>query len=393
MSSLADLLELLYGARARFETARGVVSYQQSMRLMQEAHRRQMERVNRRGHVRSVTMYAQYASGSGDEPPDRYEERTRFWWQPPDKLREETEASPPRRWHTTVIDGELWWTYNPDWGAISNVDLDEEERAHHSTGGGDRFQPLLDPSGFLATLRFSEVTAYGGRLYARAVPRDDLPDAGMHFRLHGVGGADELRFEVDRATGIVRRITSYLDGKELSRTELEEIVLDEVFAAETFVFVPPAGEEVRPPESARHRDYSLEEAATAAPFAVFYAPELPEGDWRLRVHFNEPRQRPPIAAHLALIYTRADGRGAIILSQRAAGEGGPSWTGYAPPELEQLDRNETSYTVMRGDPEHGRQNTVAWDLDGTTLELQSSETDVETLLDLAATLKRVGVRA
>jgi outer membrane lipoprotein-sorting protein len=286
-----------------------------------------MERVNRRGAGRSVTMYAQFASTGGEEPADRYEERTRFWWRPPDTLREETEASPPRRSHTTVIDGELWWSYNPDWGAISNVDLDEEERAHHSTGGGDRFQPLLDPSGFLATLRFSEVSSDGDRLYARAVPRDDLPDAGMHFRLHGIGGADELRFEVDRAIGIVHRITGYLDGEELSQTELEEIVLDEAFPAETFVFVSPPGEEVRPPESVRHRAYTLEEAAVAAPFVAFFVPELPEGDWRLRVHFSEARRRPPTAAHLGLIYTRADGRAASSspsAPQVKAGSPGPA---------------------------------------------------------------------
>ena len=81
-------------------------------------------------------MYARFSGGPGEEPPDRYEERTRFWWQPPDKLREESEAEPPRRSHTTVLDGELWWTYSPDWGAISNVDLDEDVRAHHSPAAG-----------------------------------------------------------------------------------------------------------------------------------------------------------------------------------------------------------------------------------------------------------------
>ena len=356
---------------------------------MQEAHRRQTERANRRRRGSSVTLYALSASGSGEEPSDHYEERTRFWWQPPDKLREETEASPPRRSHTTVIDGEVWWTYSPDWGAISNVDLDEEERAHHSTGGGDRFQPLLDPSGFLATLRFTDLSSDEDRLYARAVPRDDLPDASMHFRLHGVGGADELRFEVDRATGIVRRITSCLDGEELSVTELEEIVLDETFPAETFVFVAPPGEEVRTPDSAHRHQYTLEEATAAAPFAVFYLPELPEGDWRMRVHFSEPRERPPMPGNLALIYTRADGRGNIILSQRQAGEGGIAWTGYEPPELQQLERDGTTYTVMRGDPEHGRQHTVAWEHEGTAFQLQSGEVAIEALLGLAATLKPV----
>ena len=44
---------------------------------------------------------------------------------------------------------------------------------------------------------------------------------------------------------------------------------------------------------------------------------------------------------------------------------------------------------MRGDPEQGSQNTVAWERDGTSLQLQSAELTVERLLDLAGTLDRV----
>jgi hypothetical protein len=43
---------------------------------------------------------------------------------------------------------------------------------------------------------------------------------------------------------------------------------------------------------------------------------------------------------------------------------------------------------MRGDPDQGRQNTVSWERDGTALQLQSAEIDLEALLDLAPTVKR-----
>jgi hypothetical protein len=41
VGELGELLELLYGARMRFRTARGVVDYRHSNPLLQEAHRRQ----------------------------------------------------------------------------------------------------------------------------------------------------------------------------------------------------------------------------------------------------------------------------------------------------------------------------------------------------------------
>jgi outer membrane lipoprotein-sorting protein len=390
MAELADLLELLYGARGRVRTARGVVCYRQSMSRMHEAHRREMERVNRGRGGRASTMQIAFASkaGAAEELPDLYEERQRFWWEPPDKLREETEATRPRRNHTTVLNGELWWTYSPEWGATSNVDLDEAERVNHGAGGGERFKPLLDPSPLIPLLDFGAISEAGGRLRVRARPRDDL-EAPPNWHLHGVGGADEVELEIERDTGIVRRMRATLNGEELWLSELEAIVLNEEFPDDTFVFVPPPGEEVLPPETTQRRHYTLEEAAAEAPFPVFLIPELPEGDWRLLVNYHAPRRRPLMPAHVWLIYTRPDARATISLAQRPAGGGGFGWSGYGPPPLEVVKRDDITYTISRADPEQGRQHTVAFERDGTSLQLQSSEVDVETLLALAVSLEKV----
>jgi outer membrane lipoprotein-sorting protein len=353
-----------------------------------QAHRRQAERWNRRpGRGGSIQVALARSQRAGDEPPDVHEERSRFWWQPPDRLREEVESEARGQTRTTVLDGGLWWTYTPDWGAMSNVELDEEERAQHGAGGGERFRPLLDPSALLAVLEFDEITESVGRLRVRARPRDDLDS--MHLHLHVVAGADEYELELDRDTGIVRRLASFLDGRELAVTELTEIALDENFPADTFVFTPPPGIEVLPPEPHSHRHYSLEEAAEAAPFTVFYVPELPEGDWRLYVRFSAPRTRPPLPAHVSLVYHRADGRGALVVAQRAPGEGGFGWAGFAPPELETIERDGITFTVGRADLERGSQNAVAFERDGTAIQLQSQEVAVETLLALAESLRPV----
>ncbi len=359
---------------------------------MHEARRREAERLNKRrggGRVSSMQIAFASADGEGREPPDLHEERWRFWWEPPDRLREEIESELRGQTRTTVLNGELWWTYSPDWGAVSNVELDDEERTHHSAGGGDRFRPLLDPSGLIAVLEFGEVAVEGNRLRVRARPRDDLEGPPIHFHLHAVGGADEFELEVDRDIGIVLRMAAFLDSQELASTDLEEIALDEELPEDTFVFVPPPGVEVLPPETMRDRRYTLEEAAEAAPFPVFFLPELPEGDWRLHVNYSKARRRPPMPVNVWLIYHRADGRGALSLAQRPVGESAFGWTGYGPPEFEEVARDGVSYTICQADPELGSQYSVAFDLERTAIQLQSQELDVETLLGLAASLKPV----
>lgn len=270
MSELGELLELLYGARSRFRTARGVLRSRHSSRLMHEAMLRENTRRTRgRGGSRSsLVMFATGGDGA-EESPDLVEDRIRFWLEPPDRLREETEAQPPRASRVVVLDGELWWTYSRDWGAMSNVGLSEEEASHMSAGGGEAFRSLLDPSGLGGALEIDRVDVADDRLLVCARPRDDLEDFHRHTQLHLLSGADELELVVDRERGVVLRLAGYLDGQELSVAEFEELVFDEVFPEGTFVFVPPPGEEVRPPEVAMHRQYSLEEAVELAGFPVF----------------------------------------------------------------------------------------------------------------------------
>jgi outer membrane lipoprotein-sorting protein len=392
VGELAELLELLYGARTRFRTARGMLEYRHSNSLMQEAHRRMAAQTRRhRGSIRVTSMQVAFTSRHSEDPElsDEHEERWRFWWEPPERLREEVVSQAPAQTRTTVLNGDFWWMYSPEWGATSNVDLDEEERAQHTAGGGDRFRPLLDPSGFAAVLEFDDVAVDGDRLRVRARPRDDLEGPPIHSHLHTIGGADAFELEVDRARGFVWRMAALLDEAELAVTELTEISFDEQFAPETFVFDPPPGVEVVPPETGWHKRYTLEEAAQASPFPVFFIPELPEGDWRLRVNYTAARRRPPVPVNVWLIYHRADGRCAISLAQRAAGEGGFGWPGFVQPELGEIERNGVRYTVCRADPERGSQNAVALEREGTAIQLQSQELGIETLIALAGSLERV----
>lgn len=91
-------------------------------------------------------------------------------------------------------------------------------------------------------------------------------------------------------------------------------------------------------------------------------------------------------AHVWLIDDRADGRGTLSLAQRPAGEGGFGWSGYEPPTLETIQHDGTIYTIVRADPDRGSQNAVAFERDGTAIQLQSADLDSDTLLELAGSL-------
>lgn len=387
MSDLGELLELLYDARHRYRTVRGLVVQRHSMRLRREAIKRVQARQRRRGGG-SVSVRMMYAWGAGDEPepPDLQVERTRFWSEPPDRLREEVESEEPHRERTTVIDGELWWTYTPEWGAVSNAALDEEERGRHGFGSGEQYRTLLDPSGLPAVLELGEIEADGGVLRVRARPRDDLDRMHGSFFVHLPHGADAFEIVVDRERGVVLRLTAYLDGEELDVTELAEVAFDEDFPSGTFVFVPPSGEEVQSPEVGRARVQSLEEAAAAVDFPIFAIPALPEGGWRMSVHARERRGRPPVPPFVTLLYHRDDGRESIVVSQRPAGDDRTSWPGLEP-KLEEIERDGVRYTLCHGDPETGGQNAVGFEREGTAVQLQSNELTPERLLELAVSLE------
>jgi hypothetical protein len=104
MDELGELLELLYTARRRFRTARGVLLHRRSHRLTMEAMKREQARQPRPGGGGSFQIMLATAGGDEPEPPDVHEERTRFWWDPPDRLREEVASETPPAPRCSVVD-------------------------------------------------------------------------------------------------------------------------------------------------------------------------------------------------------------------------------------------------------------------------------------------------
>ena len=108
MSELGDLLELLHGAGTGDRTVCATVTSWQHHERTRDAFTAQIEEGN-------AAVFL--AVGAGDEPaPAESTTTTRLWIAPPDRVREESGD------HVAVRRGQLWWTYSPDEGALTNAD-------------------------------------------------------------------------------------------------------------------------------------------------------------------------------------------------------------------------------------------------------------------------------
>jgi hypothetical protein len=342
VSDAGDLLELLHGAAGRWQSVQTALRGWRDLEVAEQAHSRWREEQRHLG--RSVSVM--FASDGDAERPREHEHTARLWIAKPDRWREESEDQ------VVAGRGGHWWSSSPYNGFVSNEDDPE-------VGHGDPVRnhaAHLDPAGLIPLLSFEEIAHAGEVIRVRARPR-----AGEHFGPGLPPGADSHLLLVDARRGVVLRCESSLEGTPFGVSELVEPAWDVEIPDERFVLEPPPGEVVRSPREL-HPEVTLAEAAERAPFAVFAVTELPEGEWRLRVHYNEPfRDRP---GQLHVLYHRADGRGTLMLAERSAGElGGPSRIdGQARLEVER---------------------------EGTTITLSSETLDEAQLEELAGRLERV----
>ena len=292
MAALSEVLELLYRARGSYRSARGVLRHRSDPALWHVAARRRAERLQEHGHGGGIISFGSSDDGSAAQ---KHEEVARFWYEPPGRLREEFETLGPTPHAQTIVkDGPTWWAYTPDSGAMTNAGLPDEQAQQVSVGGGDRFLPLLDPSGYIAALDFDEPieqTVEIGRPALRvcATPRLDHQ---THSHPYIEVGVDAYELSIDRQRGVLLRVTTILDQAEVSATWLEELAFDETFPPDTFAFTPPPGEQVHAADPNPVRTVALSEATQQASFPLFLIPVLPEGPWRMQVNTFAPPGQP-----------------------------------------------------------------------------------------------------
>lgn len=390
MSELAELLELLYGAHARFRSARGALREWRDVELSERAMRHEVEQQGRRegsaGRARS--MQIAYARGpAGPAPQPQIETIVRFWLEPPDRVREEHHSTHPygRDGLVMVKRGELWWQYDPRSGAMSN----EDEREVGS-GVGDLLEQLLDPIDLLAGRELEllgKETTFAGRpaLDVRSRPRPSNNPLIHGFRF----GAQEYRHLVDRERGVLLRSALLFQGEEFAVTELSEVAFDETFPEDTFMLDLPSGETFASPGAGRpFRHITIEEAVERAGFPLWVIPRLPEGQWRMLVVHVEPRERPPVQEMVHITYMREDAQHQLRLSESAPASEAAAWA--ADQELENIERDGKPYRLVRGEPGRlGPPTTLLFERGPTSIQLSSPDLPLETLLGLADSLEAV----
>ncbi|MBA3365251.1 MAG: hypothetical protein H0U03_05625 [Actinobacteria bacterium] len=312
MSELGDVLELMHGAHGRVETLRATI---REWRHLARSHRAFEREVKESG----ATGYAFVAVGA-DEAEDELRSKVsesilRLWLEGRSRIREERESTRgvlvgPE---LAIKDGELWWVYSPEYGAMSNVDDPEV-----GSGVGQETEHLLDPSRLLAGADFTVLgrTTCAGRealrVLARPRKQEHLwPPPGLPF------GADEHELLVDAERGILLRTATRIEGRDLEIVEMLEVAFDETFPPDTFA--PPPGEEIRSPGRHLSERLSVEDASTGhrghpalARGRVVDSAAAP----------NRKRGSSTGSLRQALAGARAGRRGAADLRARRGGSGG-----------------------------------------------------------------------
>ncbi len=347
--SLAHVLELLYTARTRYRTVRLELRSSSRPRAQGEA----MQRLT--GQRASQMVFA--IGGGRGEIPEVIETRLRLSGEPPGRWRVERDDGNGAS--LTVADGDTFWTYHPLAGAMTNFG-----DAQHQVGSPSEATPVLDPSALLATLdlEVTGATPAGIELHGRRRPDVQGPWDSLSF------GADEHLMLVHPERGVLLRVQSLYEGQELATLEVTSIEFDVELPPETFVFVPPEGVTVRDARSPHFERLTIEEAAVRASFSVFVLTGL-EGDWHAGVVYL-PLEEGSETLHLT--YSRADGFRHVQVSESSTAVG---WAAYGPVEWQESG----VYRFI----EEGGQSIVAFERDGTHLQLTSNELTAAELVALA----------
>jgi hypothetical protein len=365
VTELGDLLELLHGAEEPFQSL--AVTWR-VWRHHERSHRAFLAWAERSGG-QVATAY-----GPGQEPDESTE--TVREWREGDKVREEDS----RDGAYAVRVGEIWWRWHPLRGAMSN----EDDRG---TGGvGERHSVWLSPARLLGVLRLRVVgageVARRATIEVEAIPRAVTAGDPPWFELHELGpGAERYVLQVDAERGLLLAASAFFEGEPFQVKEAVEIVFDEPIDPERFVFVAPSGERIHAPgdRGLHHERVPLVEAQQRATFTVLMPSEVPEG-WRLRCHYIEAIERPPMTETVSLFYHSASGHESVSISQSAAAGIDPTFASLT--GLEDWEAREGGIHVR--DPGGQAQAHLQW---GGTFVFMSSDTlGVERLARLAANL-------
>lgn len=323
-----------------------------------------------------------FGSRSARSEPAEQEETVRIW-RAGQQVRVEHHGG-PRDGYYAVVDGPLWWMWDQHSGAISN-----EDDPSVGNGAGDEMQLMLNPAPLLSSVRL-ELTGsaeMAGRpaIAAHGTPRPQDPRHGGMFELHELGaGAQHYELAIDQELGILLSAAAIRDGQPFQKIVTLAIQFDPQFAANTFRFEPPEGEEIRPSWGRdRIRHVTLVEAQKRAPFTVLMPDTVP-ADWQVQCRLIEASQRPPAPMQLGVTYRSTDGHESISLTQTAAGPTNPHNQIGNEEDWEQVTHNGIT---LRTRPARWGQAQVLLERGGTCVYLMSDNLTRDQVVEIATKLR------
>lgn len=380
---LGALLELLHGGGASYTTVRAAYRIWRHHERLSAAFRADIEEQKRNN---PGAAFATVSARSSAPASAEQEEIIRIW-RDGDRIRQEREGGGWLDGAYGVRQGELWWSWNSQMGALSNQDNPKLG----SSGIGEEVSVMLDPIPLLGALSFVAVgrSTIAGRatLTAHATVRPSQRGE-LRSVLHRLGsGADHYTLEIDSERGVLLEAAALRDGKPFQRIATVEIVFDHPIPGERFHFEPPAGEEIQPlgglPLPQR---LSLHEAQQRAPFTVLIPDRLP-ANWHVLCVFLEASTRPLRPATVSLNYRSDDGHESVSLSESSATDRPSGYEQLTSSDAwRDVERDGTVVRVTKSDV-LGSPAQAHLERDGTLVVLTSETLDSDQLVNLAAGLK------
>jgi outer membrane lipoprotein-sorting protein len=360
---LADsdrVLELLRRGGSRYRTLRATIVTRRDWPRVVEAHRRSVEEAERRG-MKTLTV------SLGRSTERESTERTRIWFEPPDRIRAETEGKQPE---TVVMDGKH---------AFRTSRLDGDIVRGPLRSPYDMVQPLflLRPRVLLPSYSLEPVgdIEIAGRPATAVVARIRPAEGTRLEHVHRFSwGADEHRLALDREYGILLRAAAVMEGEEFDVTEMTEVAFDEPIEPEVFRREPPSGAETITAEDEfrrlrenhphpRDRKRGLERMARQADFVLF----APGPDGRPVTGSSSGFHEDCVAATFTQLWGDESHDVQVVLRS------------YPGPEM-------TFLTVSRTAEGYPAVLTIR---DGTSIEVSSATLGNERLLEVVSTLEPV----
>jgi hypothetical protein len=313
MVTLAQLLELLYGARTRYASVRATLSVEIDHGLLERRD---------------------WPEDAFNPPPsraDRHSYRARLWLDAAGRIRLERRA-----------DGE------------TDVEIADpgagEDDVYEADSLAAELADLFDPAPLLGSVTFEILSdsTHAGRPAASVLARPRR----QPIEIGSIWGCNAYELAIDLERGVLLRVVGRIGDESAGTIAVEEIAFDEPLAPELFEQEPQQDDASRAyeaPEPRRIETVSLRAAAKRAPFTLWVVRELLD-EWRMYVRVaGEPPGAAP--AWVEILYRSRDGGNRVELTEELASETfAYGWTSYLSTPPRPIEHRGEQVLVVAQEP-------------------------------------------